>query len=124
MDEYDPLETPNPEEWLGSDEGERILIVGDYHRRARTKLPNVRIHATIHTVVENQLAEPLPEVVAVLERLMEEGLDRHDAIHAIGSVLVKHMFSALQGDDTTDLNEAYLRDLKDLTAENWLASAE
>ena len=124
MDDYDPLEAPDPEEWRESDEGERILTVEDYHRRARTKLPNRTVHATIHVVVENQLAEPVPEVVAVLGRLMEEGLDRHDAIHAIGSVLAKHMFSALQGDDTYDLNEAYLRDLKDLTAETWLASAE
>lgn len=124
MDEYNPLEAPDPEEWRESDEGERLLMVEEYHRRARIKLPNVTIHATVHTVVENQLAEPIPEVVAVLGRLMGEGLDRHDAIHAIGSVLAKHMFNALQGDDTSDLNEMYLRELNGLTAEKWLASAE
>ena len=124
MEKYDPLTEPDSEEWLQADEGERMLMVEDYHRRARIKLPNARIHSTIHVVVENQLAELMLEVVAVLKRLMDEGLDRHDAIHAIGSVLAEHMFNALKGDAASDLNQAYLRDLKDLTAAKWLASAE
>ena len=33
--EYDPLEAPEPEEWLGIDEAERIRLALDYHRRAR-----------------------------------------------------------------------------------------
>jgi hypothetical protein len=34
MECYDPLESPPPEEWLDTDEAERLSLVGDYHRRA------------------------------------------------------------------------------------------
>jgi hypothetical protein len=51
---------------------------------------NDRIGATVHVIVENQVAlgDAFP-AKAVLIRLMNEGLDRHEAIHAIGSVLSK-----------------------------------
>jgi hypothetical protein len=50
-----------------------------------------------HVIVENQVAlgEAYP-VQSVLLRLMEEGLDRHDAIHAIGSVLAERLFAGLR----------------------------
>ena len=49
MQRYDPLEAPNPEEWLKLDEQERIDLVRDYHRRAGIQLPNEKLHATLHT---------------------------------------------------------------------------
>jgi hypothetical protein len=124
MEKYDPLEAPDAEEWLEADEIERRLLVEEYHQRARIELPRATVHATFHVVVENQIAEPISEVVAVLNRLMNEGLDRHDAIHAIGSVLVEHMFGAVKDPAASDLNADYLRDLEDLTAKKWLASAD
>jgi len=54
--QYDPLEAPEPEEWLAIDEAERINLVKDYHRRARVRLPNEKLHAVFHVVVENQIA--------------------------------------------------------------------
>ena len=89
MERYDPLKAPDPKEWLSLDEQERIDLVQDYHRRARVELPNATGHAIAHVIVENQIA--LGDELAVertLNRLVAEGLDRHDAIHAIGSVLV------------------------------------
>jgi hypothetical protein len=54
---------------------------------------SIRAHAANHVIVENQLAMGDATVVpATLARLMQEGLDRHDAIHAIGSVLVGIFF--------------------------------
>ena len=43
--EYDPLEAPEPEEWLAIDEPERIRLALDYHRRARVlkQVPGDRI---------------------------------------------------------------------------------
>ena len=38
-------------------------------------------------------------VAATLDRLMHEGLDRHDAIHAIGSVLAGLMWEMSRSDD-------------------------
>ena len=49
---YDPLNTPDPAAWLALDESERIQLVQDYHRRARVRLPNARVHASMHIVVE------------------------------------------------------------------------
>ena len=97
MDQYDPLVAPDPQEWLDIDESERIALVEEYHRRARVQLPNAQIHATVHTVIENQaaLGDETP-VRRALDRLMFEGLDRHDAIHAIGLVFTEHVNEAMK----------------------------
>jgi len=51
---------------------------------------------------------------------MGEGLDRHDAVHAIGAVLVGYMHDPIGGGELeTDPNEAYYEELKALTAESW-----
>ena len=86
----DPLEAPEPKEWLAIDEAERIQLAQDYYRRARVRLPNEKLHAVFHVVVENQIAlgDEIP-VQSTLQRLMVEGLDRHEAIHAIASVLAE-----------------------------------
>jgi hypothetical protein len=68
------------------DEQEQMMLVMEYHRQAGVELPNETIHAVMHVVVENQigLGDEL-SAQATLERLMREGLDRHEAIHAVGS---------------------------------------
>lgn len=123
MERYDPEVSPDPEGWLALDEMERELLVEQYHRDARVKLPKRarRLHATIHTVVENQLAlEDQAIVRDTLNRLMSDGLSRHDAIHAIGSVLAGHIYNLL---DTkvvpTDPHASYYAKLQELTAEKW-----
>jgi hypothetical protein len=124
MEAYDFLSAPDPDEWLSTDEHERIALVMECHRDARVKLPNERIHAVIHVVVENQIAlgDELP-VQATLERLINEGLDRHDAIHAVGSVLVRFMHDLLgEGDAAPSANEKFYEELKNLKAAEWLKS--
>jgi hypothetical protein len=120
MESYDPLKTPNPKDWAALDEAERIILVEDFHRRARVQLPNRRLHAAFHAVVENQIAEgsSLP-VQDTLARLMSEGLDRHDAIHAIGSVLAGSMYDIIKGTAPEDPNPDYFNELKALTADEW-----
>ncbi len=48
----------------------------------------LRIHVAIHTVVETQLAsgEP-PDTRRALNRLISQGMPRHEAIHLIGDVV-------------------------------------
>lgn len=121
MKSYDPLRAPHPNEWQSSDEWDRIAVVMAYHRRAGVRLPNELLHATIHVVLENQVAlgDEIP-VRATLDRLMREGLDRHEALHAIGSILATHMQDLLQGRTRgPDPNEAYYEALKSLTAAKW-----
>src|SRR5262245_58062289 len=123
MKPYDPDTSPTPTEWLQTDEGERIELVSAYHRRKKVKLPNSRLHAVVHVVVENQIALGEETVVNTLARLRAEGLSRHDALHAIGSVLAENMYELMQEDPgaTDEPYRRYLERLQRLTAENWRA---
>lgn len=121
MKRYDPLRAPDPADWLSLEESERIHMVEEYHRRARIRLPNALLHATFHAVVETQLAEgeAIP-VQETLDRLLVEGLDRHEAVHAIGNVLAEHMYDLLRNKTAAeDPNPAYLRALGELAAAGW-----
>ncbi len=116
---YDPESEPPAQAWLRLDEAERIELVRRYHRRAGEKVPRLRVHSTLHATVETQLAMGIPPVRSALTRLMEEGLDRHDAIHAIASVLVWEMTKAVRGEsEGKDVNEEYARELGQLTKRN------
>ncbi|UCE19863.1 MAG: DUF1841 family protein [Gemmatimonadota bacterium] len=118
---YDPDEAPDPKEWLSIDEELRSLLVEEYHQKAGIKLPNVRLHSVFHVVVENQtaLGDETP-VQRTLTRLMEEGLDRHDAVHAVGAILSKHMYNLLKENaDSGNNNPTYYQDLERLTAKSW-----
>lgn len=125
MKRYDPLKAPDPQEWLSIDELQRISLAQEYHRRARIRLPNVKAHAMVHVIVENQIAlgEEIP--VRTLQRLMAEGLDRHDAVHAIGLVLaefIRVILSKSEIEDPerrSDPHRPYYAALEMLTAESW-----
>ena len=121
MKTYDPETGPDPAEWLGLEESERVILVASFHRRAKIQAPDPQTHAAIHAVVENQLAEELEIVRETLERLKAEGLSRHDAIHAVGAVLVDHL-NRLVRDKTVsgDAMESYFQKLRALTGESWL----
>ena len=82
---------PDPARWLALDEQRRIQLAEKHHRAARTRLPNLKAHAIFHAIVENQIAEDLDPVVRAVSRLTGEGLTRHEAIHAIASVLAAHL---------------------------------
>ena len=123
MNSYDPLKTPDAGQWLALGEQERMLLVEKYHKKARIAMPNHIVHASMHAVVENQLAEGIPIVKEVLSRLMGEGLDRHEALHAIASVMTKHIYDALRGDQPDgNLGDQYLQELRTFTKADWLKS--
>ncbi len=118
---YDPLNAPDPDEWQSMGENKRMMLVMEYHREAGVELPKEQVHAVVHVVVENQIA--LGDEVsaqATLERLMREGLDRHEAIHAVGSVLVDFVQALICDDAAPKTNEMYAEELKKLTAAEWL----
>lgn len=123
MERYDPEIPPDPGQWLALDEDERLILVEDYHRDARVRLPRAarRLHATMHAVVENQLAENDDPVVRALSRVIKEGLSRHDAIHALGSVVARHLYEAMKENDTPEtLRARYYAAVERLTAAEWL----
>lgn len=121
MKRYDPNKPPDPDEWLSTNEALRIDMVSSYHRRVAVSFPGLRSHSAIHVIVENQLAAAEPAVVETLERLQREGLDRHDAIHAIGSVLAVHLYELMKGEVSPELdpNTEYFKSLEKLTAAGW-----
>jgi len=123
MTSYDPSHPPRPPDWLMTDEAERLELVSAFHRRQTIRLPNLQLHSVIHVVVENQLALGEEIVVNALARLQREGLDRHEALHAIGSVLAEDLYALMkEGDGSTDEPyRRYLDRLERLTADSWRA---
>lgn len=107
-DGYDPMVAPDPVAWQELNELDAIDLVTVYHEE------------------ENQIAigQEIP-VAATLIRLQNEGLDRHDALHALAWVLVDHMPSLLSdGGLPEDPNTMYYKELEQLTAERWRRSAD
>lgn len=122
MQYYDPEKSPSPSAWLALDEQTRIDLALAYHKAAKIKLPNLQIHAVIHAIIENQIAEGVEAVVRALERLQGQGLTRHDTVHAIGSVLAEHLFDLSKqqaDDDESALNARYNAAVERLSVKQW-----
>ena len=122
---YDALKAPDPQGWLDLDEQERIDDVIAYHRRYHLPMgQSAKLHGVAHVIVENQVAmgDP-PAVRETLARLMGEGLDRHDALHAVGSVVMGLMSDVLRarGKDAGAISAKISRELATLTVESWRA---
>ena len=119
---YDPEVEPNATAWLALDEGERIQLAESHHRIARVKVPNFKAHAVFHAIVENQIAGGLEPVTRAMDRLAKEGLSRHDALHAIGSVLAEHLTEIMKAKDQDDASTGQARynaAVERLNAKDW-----
>lgn len=86
---YDPEREPIASEWLALSEAERLRVVMNFHAATRTRTPDLKGHAVVHVVVENQIAIGFGPSCRAVTRLQGEGLTRHDAIHAIASVVLQ-----------------------------------
>jgi hypothetical protein len=114
---------PDTAAWLALDETHRIMLAEAHHRRAGIDVPDANVHAIIHVVVENQVAlgDELP-VRRAIDRLMTEGLNRHEAVHAVGRVLAVYLTDLLNADTPQPAKlEAYKVAVERLTAESWHA---
>jgi hypothetical protein len=121
MHHYDPEKAPDPGEWLALDEQERIILAEDYHRRARIELPNLQVHAVIHAVVENQIAEGLEPVIQAMNRLVRQGVTRHSALHAIGLSLFEYLNELVGSDsETKPALDKYCTALEEIEPDEWL----
>jgi hypothetical protein len=114
---------PSAEAWLGLDESERIDAVVRYHKRVRFRAGSLQGHAVIHVVVENQLAGGHAAAVDTLQRLISEGLDRHEAVHAIGSLVARELYGALKSGEPLD-DEEYSRRLRALNVAAWRSDVD
>jgi hypothetical protein len=120
---YDPEVAPDAARWQELGEAEQIMLAEAYHRQAGVELADTTVHAVMHVIIENQAAkgDELP-VRRAIERLMGEGLDRHEAVHAVGSVLAAHLTDTLKAGAAD--NAAYNAAVERLTAESWRAEFE
>lgn len=120
MNRYNPDQAPDSAEWLALDEQIRIDLVEEHHRLARVKMPNLKVHAVFHAIVENQLAENLEPIVRAMARLNSEGLSRHEAVHAIASVVAEHMHDLFNAKaDANNSQAIYNVAVERLTAQRW-----
>lgn len=124
MERYDPNETPNPEEWLELSEFERLDLVEEFHENSddffNLKEDQAKLHAVVHVTVENQTAEGLEPVLETIDRLIREGLDRHNAVHAVGTVVTENIFAMMQGKQSSWNEKSYGKRLRKLTAKRFL----
>jgi Domain of unknown function (DUF1841) len=96
---YEPSRTPDPREWLAMTEDARLAAIEAYHRLqpVHPPVPNPRMHAMVHLIVENQAALGQPaEAGEALERLQKTGLTRHVAMHAVGAIVAEGMWEVLR----------------------------
>jgi len=120
MGEYDPNLNIDPMKWGSLDDDQKLQLVEEYHEQFDPDLPDLALHSVLHTIVENQIAlgDETP-AAATLARLGSEGLDRHDAVHAIASILVSYLHEMLGASDAKNHNVQYFEALTKLTAESW-----
>jgi len=126
--QYDPLRKIPYRKWLAADEDERMRAVRAYHKANRIEVPRLEAHVVLHVVIETQLAMDVFPTRSTLSRLMGEGLDRHEAIHAMGIVLAEQMYRLMEaGGSAADFDisqKKYETDLLNLTADSWLEMAD
>ncbi len=97
MTEYDvgrPLPTA---EWLALGEAERVAMVKAAHERTGSPVgQSPDAHAAIHVAVEDRLASGEPAAVRAYERFVAAGVGRHVTVHALSSVVARHMMAMLE----------------------------
>ncbi len=121
MDYYDPEVEPVAEEWLELDEDERISLVEVFHESAGIEPPESGslLHASFHVIVENQVAMGVEGVREAIARLVEGGLPRHEAVHAVAAVVSEDLFDLMEGTSQKFNAERYRGRLDKLTAKRW-----
>lgn len=88
--------------WLALDELEQIEQIADWHEENPTPALHppgldLRLHSTMHAIVERQLAADDPPVVGeTLRRLRGDGLRRHPAVHAIAKALMEQLHASMR----------------------------
>ncbi len=119
---YDPEVQPDGTAWLSMPGDQRLRSVATFHMVHRERNGNQKAHAAMHLAVEDQIARGFGPTVRAMQRLQSEGLSRHDAIHAVASVLAEQLYSAAHAEtrpDSASLQEAINKGIDHLSAETW-----
>jgi Domain of unknown function (DUF1841) len=88
-----------PTTWLGADDEVRTLAIRAHHDglAGHPDQPDPKLHASFHLIAENQIAAGEPaETATALARLVGAGASRHEAIHAVMSVVATEVHAMRQ----------------------------
>jgi hypothetical protein len=107
---YDPndLRGPDPKRWMAASEDARVASIAHFHELTGAEYgENFELHAAIHGAIESQLAAGSPpELTGALDRLIKGGVNRHDAVHAVGAALATHLFDTARAEgDAPELDD-------------------
>lgn len=118
METYNPDRSLDPSAWLALDEAKRIELVQNYHENSEHELTDdaLRAHCSLHVIVENQLAMGVKYIPETITKLSRQGLQRHEAIHAIGAIILDDVLALLKGDIQEFSPSKYRRKLEKITA--------
>jgi len=121
METYNASKDINSADWLALDEATRLCLVEEYIENFEKRIDSskLKIHAVAHMVVENQLALGEKPTLDAYARLMRQGLNRHETIHAIGAVILEDLYDVIKAEGDISTN-AYKNRLRKLTAKKWL----
>ncbi len=122
MDKYNPNKPVDSENWLALDEALRIELVHDFHSELDVEMAvdALKVHSSIHVIVENQLAMGVDLIPETIAKLTRQGLNRHEAIHAIGAIISEDIFDVMKGNAEEFSPIKYRRKLDKITAKRWL----
>lgn len=122
MKKYDPANSIDSQQWLALGEAEQIELVREFHAELEQDMPveALTVHSSIHVIVENQLAMGVDLIPETIAKLTRQGLDRHEAIHAIGAIISEDIFDLLKGNIKEFSSTKYRRKLEKITAKRWL----
>ena len=121
MKGYDPSKQLNSDEWLDLEESERISLVRIFHEALDDDLLEdaIEMHTMFHVIVENQLAEKVELIPETIAKLTRQGLDRHEAIHAIAAIVSEDIFDLWKENKNEFSPKQYRRKLENITAKRW-----
>src|SRR5688500_17672380 len=97
---YDASKEINAQSWSKLTDDQRIACVQRHHEQDKPHPPtrNLTIHSALHAVIESQIASGNPvQARAAYSRMLQGGLSRHDAIHALGSALANYIAESRSG---------------------------
>ncbi|MEO6280047.1 hypothetical protein [Roseateles sp.] len=88
---YDADRPLEPAAWLALKPAEKLRLAVTFHASKRLASGRYKSHAPMHVALEDRVARREAPVVHALARLQQQGMTRHDALHAVGDVLTEHL---------------------------------
>jgi hypothetical protein len=86
---YDANRAPEPN-WLSCAPADKLRQVTAFHAVQRVAAGPLKSHAALHVIVEDLIARGDGPVVRSMARLQQQGMTRHEALHAVGETVASH----------------------------------